>query len=593
MNLKNKSFSILSIFLICFLGILIYSNTFKVPFHFDDRRSILENYSIRNIKNIKCIFNFCPNRFITYFSFAINYHLHQFHVFGYHLFNLIIHLVTGIFVWWLVLLTFSTPVLARSECRRVKDEDRILSTKYYVPCTESRISPTAIALFCALLFIVHPIQTESVTYIVQRATSLATFFYIFSLCLYVKSRLSKFKISIINHQVLSTKYHVPCYYIGSLLTAVLGMFTKQIVITLPFMILLYEFFFLKDKTKKIDWKYITPFLLCSLIIPLTTIIMQKGNLSGLTKETETISRTHYLLTQFRVLITYIRLLFIPINQNVDYDYPIIKSLWNIPVLSSAIFLVFILFAGIFLFHRYRLISFSIFWFFLTISVESSIFPIRDVIFEHRLYLPSVGYSLFLATIFYYFFKKPKTGTTFLILITIVYSILTYKRNQIWKDEFTLWNDTVKKSSNKPRPYVNRGLAYLNIGNFEKAISDYKKALEIEPTHADAYWGLGNIYYLKGEYKKSISEYSTALKFKPDEPGIYYNRGLAYLKIGEIDKAISDWNSVLELNPFDIESYRNRAYAFFIKKDYKKALQDIKKIQRLGFSIAPEFFKNFR
>ena len=118
-----------------------------------------------------------------------------------------------------------------------------------------------------------------------------------------------------------------------------------------------------------------------------------------------ISPMHYLLTQFRVMVTYIRLVFLPVNQNLDYDYPIFKSIFEFPVLISFLFLIFILFSAKRLFSKYRLVSFSIFWFFLTLLPESSLFPIHDVIFEHRLYLPLVGYSMFLVSSVYYLLGK--------------------------------------------------------------------------------------------------------------------------------------------------------------------------------------------
>ena len=183
------------------------------------------------------------------------------------------------------------------------------------------------------------------------------------------------------------------------------MFTKEIVLTLPLMIVLYEFCFFGLETntcrkniKNINWKHLAPFLIMLLIIPLTMAgarSINLGEIGRLAEETQTISRGHYLLTQFRVLTTYLRLLFVPLNQNLDYDYPISLTLFHIPTLLSFLLLLLILTAGVVLFRRYRLVSFCIFFFFLTLSVESSIIPIRDVIFEHRLYLPMAGYTLFL------------------------------------------------------------------------------------------------------------------------------------------------------------------------------------------------------
>lgn len=157
-----------------------------------------------------------------------------------------------------------------------------------------------------------------------------------------------------------------------------------------------------------------------------------------------------------------------------------------------------------MFSRYKLLSFGIFWFFLTLLPESSIIPIEDVIFEHRLYLPLFGYSLFLVSGLFYLFKckKIRLIITVLSLIAIAYSIMTYERNKVWKDEFTLWNDAVKKSPRKARPHINRGMAYGIKEEYDRAIADFDKAIEIKPNSAEAYYNRAVAYKEKGDYTRA-------------------------------------------------------------------------------------------
>ena len=173
----------LSILLIAFAGIIVYSNSFHCSFHFDDQFSIIDNPVIKDIRHWQGIWNYWPCRFLTYISLAFNYQVNGLDVFGYHLFNLGVHLLTSLLVWWLVLLTLSTPAMKGAP---VVKKDLKKSVPEGDTITHHAL---LIALFTGLVFVTHPLQTQAVTYIVQRAASMASMFYLASLCLYVKSRL--------------------------------------------------------------------------------------------------------------------------------------------------------------------------------------------------------------------------------------------------------------------------------------------------------------------------------------------------------------------------------------------------------------------
>lgn len=530
----NQKYKLLVLNSTLLLGTLIYFNTLYSSFHFDDNHSIVDNFAIRNILNLQAIWSFWPCRFITYLSIAFNYHFQQFNVFGYHLFNLTIHLSSAILVWWFMLLTFSTPAM---QGKKITKHAKL------------------IAFFAGLVFLTHPVQTQAVTYIIQRATSLAALFYLVSLSFYVKSRLLQQQ----GESPVVSRF----FYCGSLIAAAMAMFTKEMTITLPFMVLFYETCFLKTK-KRLNWKYLVPFFVTLLIIPLTMFLTKSVDFIGMKMTLGTppnISSWQYLLTQLRVIVTYLRLLFIPINQNLSYDYPIAKSLLDLPILTSLIFLVSILTIATRIFSRYKLISFGIFWFFLTLLPESSVIPIKDVIFEHRLYLPMVGFSFFLVSISYYLFENKglKPMVIALLIIISCYAILTYRRNLIWKDELTLWNDVAYKSPKKEISYNNRGNAYEDQGSIEQAISDYNKVIEINPKSAAA----------------------------------YNNRGNAYEDQGSIEQAISDYNKAIEINPALAQAYNNRGRVYYEEKEYDKAWADVHKVESLGYKVNLRFIEELK
>ncbi|MDO8488858.1 MAG: tetratricopeptide repeat protein, partial [Candidatus Omnitrophota bacterium] len=381
------------------------------------------------------------------------------------------------------------------------------------------------------------------------------------------------------------------FYRGSLIAMVMAMFTKEMAITLPFMILFYETCFLKIKGG-FNWKYLIPFFAAILIIP--TMLMTKSvdfiGMRRALEEPSNISSGQYFLTQFRVIVTYIRLLFIPINQNLDYYYPIAKNLFELPILTSFIFLVSILTIAIKIFSRYRLISFGIFWFFITLLPESSIIPIRDVIFEHRLYLPMVGFSLFLVSIIYYIFanKNLKLMIILLFIITSFYVILSYRRNFIWKDELTLWNDVVYKSPKKARPYLSLGKAYIEKGNIQQAIFGSSKAIEINSNYAEAYYNRGLAYHQQGNFNQAISDYSRAIEIDPNYADAYNNRGVAYNVQGNIQQGLSDFNRAIAINSNLADAYNNRGVNYYLAKEYDKAWADVHKAEALGYTVNSRF-----
>jgi Tetratricopeptide repeat. len=379
----------------------------------------------------------------------------------------------------------------------------------------------------------------------------------------------------------------------------MAMFTKEIAITLPLMILLYDYCFLRTEDKgRVDWKYAAPLLATIFIIPLTMFLTRSVDFIGMHRiagTTPNISPWHYLLTQFNVVVTYVRLLFIPVNQNFDYDYHISRSLLELPALSGLILLALILAAAIKLFSKYRLASFGIFWFFLTLLPESSIIPIRDVIYEHRLYLPMVGFSLFLASAVCYIFenKNFKSMIAVLLIIASYYGIFSYVRNGVWKDELTLWSDTVRKSPNKARPYNNRAVAYGKKGNLPQALSDLNRALEIDPRLAEAYVNRGNAYYIQNDFDRAISDSTRAIEIRPDYAEAYYNRAVAYGQQSNVVQAISDFTRALGIRPDHAGAYYNRAVAHFFNKEYDSAWSDVHKARDLGFPIDRNFLDDLK
>jgi protein O-mannosyl-transferase len=545
MNKDHEAFFLkpaVHILLIILCGVAVYSNTFHVPFHFDDQPNISDNPLIQDANLLFYPSQYCSqvvpgsvryipcyvfkNRYLGYISFALNYQINGLDVVGYHLVNILIHILNGILVYALVLMTFKV-----CQPGSLPEEDRK--------------SGRLVGLFSALLFIVHPIQTQAVTYIVQRFASLATLFYLLTIVSYIKWKMFYQELQTITEGQGTQKIpHLvaPFYYFIALVSAVCAMKTKEIAFTLPVVLVLYELFMFRGKLKN-RILYLVPFLLTLFIIPLSLLGIDRpigsliGEIGDATRVQTTLSRLDYLFTEFRVIVTYIRLLFFPINQNLDYDYPIYHSLFKSEVLLSVFLIGSILALGIYFIRQcgksslpVRLISFGIFWFFITLAVESSVIPIIDVIFEHRLYLPSAGASIALTTLVFFiadrvrqqlpYMKKVVIGM--LVVITVVLSGVSYARNSIWKDDVTLWSDIVRLSPNKSRPYNNLGVAFNHNGQYNRAARYFYKAIQLNPNNAEAYNNLGNTFYKMGFLDASIRQYQAALFLDPYNEDAQYN-----------------------------------------------------------------------
>jgi Tfp pilus assembly protein PilF len=569
---------IVHVLLIVIIGFIAYSNTFHASFHFDDLPHIVNNPVIKDLsfftepskaKGKKLYYFHLKDRYVAYLSLALNYKAGGLDVTGYHVFNLAVHVTNAILVYLLCLLSFSTPLLKESSPKSRSD---------------------VIALFGALLFVSHPLQTQAVTYIWQRVTSLTTMFCLLTFVSYAKWRTSP--------ALWSPRSLL--FYGASVASTVLAMKTKEISFTLPVVLTLYEFMFFQGKIRK-RILYLVPFLLTMCIIPLALLKINKplgemaAEVGRYSRGGTNMPRAEYLFTQGRVIVTYIRLLFFPAHQNLDYDYPASTSFFRPEVFLSFLFLAVIIGAGIYIFFRYRerapqtrLISFGVFWFFVTLSVESSIIPIVDIMFEHRVYLPSVGAFIAIATSLLIAkdrlarraIKVEKAIVPGLALIVLVFGGATYARNMVWHDEFSLWSDVVEKSPANARGHYNLGNAYNKKGLTDEAIEQYKIALKLKPDHAETRYNLGNAYNKKGLVDEAIEQYEIASKLKPEVAEIRHNLGNAYEKKGWLDKAIEQYEIASRLKPDLVETRHNLGNAYEKKGWLDKAIEQYEAALRL-------------
>ncbi len=571
--------SIIYILLIIALSAIAYSNTFSATFAFDDFHVIVDNPIIKDLKYFispsdaqvftgNFEYPLFTSRYVGYLTFALNFWLHGLDVTGYHIGNLYIHIITALFVYLLVILSFRTPLLK-----------------------ESSLSSYSIhmAAVTSALFALHPLQTQAVTYIFQRVASLAALFYILSLLFYISWRLR-------NRE--SSPFKKASLYLMCIISAVLAMKTKETAFTLPMIIVAYEFIFFEGAVKRRLF-YLLPILMTMLIIPLNLVALSRpenamiGELDGATRGNTKLTRPEYLFTSFRVIVTYLRLVFLPVNQNLDYDYPTYHSFFTKEVFLSFSFLLALFLSGAYLFVSYRkrypqtgLVMFGLLLFFIGLGPESSVVPLNNVIYEHRMYLPSIGIFIILSVALFTATtntdsRNMKTGFA-LFIITVILSLTaaTYSRNMVWKDELSLWKDVVDKSPNKERGYNNLGMAYYDIDEYDTAIKYFNQAIELDPKSILAYNNRGNVYLIFKKYQEAIADFNKAIELRPDYE-LYNNRGNVYSKLEENENAIADYNKAIELEAYYTPAYNNRANVYLRFEKYQEAIADFNKAIELS------------
>jgi protein O-mannosyl-transferase len=294
-----------------------------------------------------------------------------------------------------------------------------------------------------------------------------------------------------------------------------------------------------------------------------------------------VSRWSYLCTQFNVIVIYVRLLFLPFGQNLDYMYPFKNGFFDGLTPLAFLFVAGIMFLGIWNLKKRSLVAFGIFWFFITLSIESSIIPIRDAMFEHRLYLPMFGFSLIIAYLGYLLLPIKRFWR--ILVLTILISVLgtmTYLRNEVYEKRVTIWADVVAKSPQNYRAFYNLGNALRDENRLDEAIQSYTQALTVKPNFAFAHDNLGVALLNKEMVDDAIHHFYKALEKRPYDAMIRCNLGSALMQKGKVDAAIKEFVIALKSDPNLVEARNNLGIALAQQGKLKEAIQNFEKALRI-------------
>lgn len=562
--------NVFSFFALLFLILITYSNTFDASWHFDDENNILKNKPLHltelNIQNIKKTFFADWNgsgklyRPVACLSFALNYYFGGTGVFGYHMVNLVIHFLSSIFLFLFVYHTLNLPVL------------------------KAKYGPNSyfIALLATVFWAINPMQTQAVTYVVQRMTSMTGMFSIMAMYFYLKARIS-------TQNPLKTIHYFICCVCG-----ILALGSKENAVMLPMVILLYDLFLIQGVTRKNIRRY-SFFLLIAVLVCLAlalllagpSILDPKGIVAGY--QNRGFSLSERLLTEPRVILFYVSLLLYPMPDRLCLEHGITLSTSLITPISTIISIVAILLilcvaaAGS---KRWPFISFCVIFFFLNHLIEASVFPL-ELIFEHRNYLPSMLFFVPIAILLsngIQFFSSKQTLQviliSFVVLVLIGWGHSTYARNMVWENDGSLSLDCVEKYPDLARPHHNLGVYYGKKNMYQNAIDEYLISLTKENRNNLmaknwTFYNLGSIYQKMRKDKKALFYYEKAQKYQPQFAPTHLNKGVLFMRNGLFAGAASEFQKAIEGDSTGASAYGNLGFLFLLTGETGKAIDNLK------------------
>jgi protein O-mannosyl-transferase len=535
--------------------VAVYSNSLSNGFVFDDWVVIVKNKHIADLKSslpaffsnsyFKIAGGEASYRPLTTLSYFLIHAFAGLNPFYYHLGSVLLHAIN-------VMLVYLLTVLLLGDWFK--------------------------ALLAALLFACHPALTEAVDGIAFNEDLLAAFFILLALILYVKA---------------VDKKPAGFPYLLSLLFFFCGLLSKEMAISLPLIILLYDLTFEKAAGRgvpanflpmlKARWSLYAGYALTGSFYLLLRFVIFANPGNG--------ENLHYVNLFKRLLylpnhiFSFVKLAVAPYNLKLDYVFSYPDHFFRVSNLIGFVIILGLVVLSFYIYRHFKEIFFGIWWFLITLFPVYNIIVIFNPLAERFLYIPLIGYCLVLSNIIYRTCNKILSrkasvrAVTLLIIIGLssVYSVITVRRNRDWKDDLTLWSKTVSQSPNSGVAHGNLGRVYLERGQLDKATAEYRKAIKLLPNYFKGYYGLGGVYGQKGDIAKAIDNYKKSLALNPGFADAHYNLALLYHKQGSLQEAIQHYLKAIELAPDDFEARNDLGVAFAQQGKLDRAVIEWEKV----------------
>lgn len=552
--------AILSCAFLAAVTFVLYYNILDNSFHYDDGHTVVDNPWIRDMRNLPQFFvssavvsespqasNYRPALMVTY---SLNYALGGLNPWGFHLVNVLLHVLT-------VLISFGLIRFCLGDIRA--------------------------ALFGALIFAIHPINSESVNYITARSSVMSTLFMVLSVMTFHQFRQDQRDTRVARSWIL---------YTLSLLSFPLALFSKETAVILPGLILATDLAFhsgqVRASYRRTFWLYLPWVILSLLFLWLRKEAFGPMASTGPASAIESNPIGHFalsLLTGLKIVARYVWVVLWPGELTVDHHLVRAASLWEESLLLSLVTIGALLAGVIWFWKRQRVISYSILWFLISLLpvIYLPFFSNVALFQENRSYAAMIGPAILAGWAFGRFLDLKtrsynKFAGAFLVTLLLGFYVSTVlQRNAVWQNQLTLWSDAVQKSPLSPEPHISLAMLYRGDGNMDSAFREVQEALRLAPEHGLALHMLGDLYSQQGEKEKAVNAYLRSLQYAPGSWKTYTNLGGALYQLGRLDEAIQIYRRALVLNPNDwiahrnlIASYAGKEQLAMILKEYQEA-----------------------
>ncbi len=526
-------------------GLVVFANGLQGVFLFDDAHAIVENLRIRRLVPLSTLLT--TERPVVEISLAVNYAIGSLSVTGYHVVNIVVHLAAALTLFGLIRRTLGlgqTGATAGS----------LGAPMPLSPSSLRRSVASSLSFSVTLLWLVHPLQTESVTYIIQRAESMMGLFYLLTLYAFARSIPSR----------------RPAWLVVSVMACALAMATKAVAVTAPVVVLLYDRCFVSRSlgtALRARWPYYTGLASTWIVLFLCGIVQHV--LWPATDRTavgfgfQGFSAMQYAMTQPQVILHYLRLAFWPDPLCLDYAWPVVSRVGEAAVSIAAVGGMIV--ATSWALWRNHWLGFAGAAFFVVLSPTSSVIPVRDVAFEHRMYLPLALVIVVVVAAFASIGRRigealrisanarHAVGVVFAVMAAAPLGAAAMDRNRDYRDALAMWQDVAEKRPENARAHVNIGVLLEQRGEIDAAIAAYRKALSIDPDYPDAHFNLGVALLRAQRIPEAEAAFRETLRLSPSDPGAHANLAGILAGRGDLEAAAGEYRAALKVAPQDARS----------------------------------------